>query len=149
MGKPKLKTTDTILKSGAVINRKGVEIHPAGTFMSTSNPKFKLKNNIKNNKSTGSTSNGSKSNGSKSTDKESNFDKWRNKHAKKLGQIEDVTAFGAKAIQKGNFSEGLGVGTGSGGPITQGAPASVGGDEFASYQKESDKLKNRKTSGYA
>ena len=43
--KVKLKSTDTILKSGAVINSKGVEIHPKGTFMSTSNPKFNLKKN--------------------------------------------------------------------------------------------------------
>ena len=136
MGKPKLKTTDIILKSGAVINSKGVEIHPKGTFTSTSNPKFNLKKN-----------NTSKSNGTGTTpikQKKSDFDKWRDKHADTLKKIAKGSELAAAAIQEGGFTRGLGVGTGDGGPITKGAPASVGGDEFQGYQKESDKLKNRK-----
>ena len=80
--------------------------------------------------------------------KKSDFDKWREKHAGSLRKIEKGSELVAKGIQAGGYTEGHGVGTGSGGPITKGAPASVGGDEFQGYQRESDKLKNRKTSGY-
>ena len=141
MGKPKLKSTDTILKSGAVINSKGVEIHPKGTFMSTSNPKFNLKKN-----------NTSKSNGTGTTpikQKKSDFDKWRDKHKHTLEKIAKGSELAAKAIQAGGFTEGHGVGTGSGGPITQGAPSSIGGDDYQDYQTASENLKKRKTNrGY-
>jgi len=76
------------------------------------------------------------------------FDKWREKHAGSLRKIEKAGELGAAAIQEGGFTSGLGVGTGGGGPITQGAPASVGGDEYQDYQTASNNLKKRKTSGY-
>ena len=76
------------------------------------------------------------------------LDSEREKHRNTLRKIERGTELAAKAIQEGGFTSGLGVGTGSGGPITQGAPASVGGDEYQDYQTASNKLKNRKTSGY-
>lgn len=77
------------------------------------------------------------------------FDKWRDKHKDTLAKIEKAGELGAAAIQEGGFTSGLGVGTGSGGMITKGAPASVGGDDFLDYQTASQNLKNRKTSGYA
>tara|TARA_R100000808_G_C2095345_1_gene114231 strand:+ start:262 stop:654 length:393 start_codon:yes stop_codon:yes gene_type:complete len=95
-------------------------------------------------------SNRSKPNGTTTTtptpieQKKSDFDKWRDKHADSLKKIAKGSEVVTAAIQEGGFTRGLGVGTGDGGPITKGAPASVGGDEFQGYQKESDKLKNRK-----
>tara|TARA_Y100001973_G_C5133576_1_gene299097 strand:- start:198 stop:620 length:423 start_codon:yes stop_codon:yes gene_type:complete len=87
-GKPKLKTTDTILKSGAVINSKGVEIHPKGTFMSTSNPKFNLKKN-----------NTSKSNGTATTTatKKKGLAKFVTDHEKTLTALEKIGE-GASAL---------------------------------------------------
>lgn len=88
---PKLKSTDTILKSGAVINSKGVEIHPKGTFMSTSNPKFNLKKN-----------NTSKSNSTTTTDattttKKKGLAKFAEDHKESLAAIEKIGK-GASAL---------------------------------------------------
>tara|TARA_R100000808_G_C2079245_1_gene103730 strand:+ start:317 stop:697 length:381 start_codon:yes stop_codon:yes gene_type:complete len=77
------------------------------------------------------------------------FDDWRKKHADTLIKIKKGSELAAAAIQEGGFTRGLGAGTGGGGMVTQGAPSSVGGDEYQDYQTASENLKKRKTNrGY-
>ena len=118
---PKLKAGDTKMRNGSVINSKGVEIHPAGTFSDSS--KLAKSNNT-------ATTNGSGNSSTKKDKKEPGW--WKKKDASgKTGQDKVVAGLegaseviGDMANAHAEANSGLTGGTGA---VGKGAAVSSSG----------------------